>query len=256
MSRDPAIGLGRLRPTVRRVAIVAAFVAFQTTFGLTAGLAVAIISFGIRDVRTALRLRKVDPNRVRGRVCSWFYLAYACWCVVVVVMLCFFAIRLSDDDRRKQPSAPNLFSNETTVCAMILLACTIIGMSASCIGVGLAMRHRVQVWVDPRFRLYSTTGWPPILSDSANRARFFPLVIWVIAGLFLSMGLIFSIVFVVSWQASEPFGIIRLTFFAVNLILTILVAWFVFAPSWRARVTGVVALHPWQCYPESLPILS
>jgi hypothetical protein len=247
------------RRTVRQVLIVLAFVVFQMTAGLAAGLTVAVFSFGIRDVRTALRLWKFDPNRDRGRVCSWFYLAYSCWCVMVAVVSLLFFFGLCNEDRRYHPSAPNLFSNEIAACAIILLFCMSVGIWASCIGVGLAMRRRIKVWVDPRLRLSlaancwpprATMGWPPILSGSSNRAYYIRLVFYSIVGFFLVLGLISLLFFFISWLKSEPFGILRLTALAVVLVPTVLLAWIVLSPSWRGRIEGIVASNPRECYPE------
>ena len=43
------------------------------------GVSVLCLKFGWDDFRTSAWLRHRDPNRQRGEVCSWFYLASGLW---------------------------------------------------------------------------------------------------------------------------------------------------------------------------------
>src|SRR5579883_1732807 len=62
------------------------------------GLAAAVtcVKFGWSDFQVARWLRRVDPDRGRGRTCFWFYLAFGLWKVailatVMMITLLFFA---------------------------------------------------------------------------------------------------------------------------------------------------------------------
>jgi hypothetical protein len=58
------------------------------------GAAVSCTKFGWQDFRSAFWLRRVDPDRTRGRICFWFYLAHglgkvALWSLVLTFALTF-----------------------------------------------------------------------------------------------------------------------------------------------------------------------
>ena len=59
--------------------LTVAFVVTELTAHPAIGVGVLCLKFGWDDFRTALWLRRRDPNRRRGAVCSWFYLSSGLW---------------------------------------------------------------------------------------------------------------------------------------------------------------------------------
>src|SRR5690348_12629896 len=63
---------------------------FTAQPGLAALVACAKLGWG--DVRTAVWLRRVDPDRTRGQTCFWAYLTYGLWKIAVMATLTMIAL--------------------------------------------------------------------------------------------------------------------------------------------------------------------
>jgi hypothetical protein len=130
------------------------------------GLAAAVtcIKFGWSDFQVARWLRRVDPDRGRGRVCFWFYLAFGLWKVailatVMMITLLFVASLLHPGRRRL--GGPVLLP----VLAGTFIAAGIgFGLSfwATYVALWSALKHRVKVWLGfAPHRARKERFWPP-----------------------------------------------------------------------------------------------
>jgi hypothetical protein len=130
------------------------------------GLAAAITcaKFGWSDFQAARWLRRVDPDRGRGRACFWFYLAFGLWKVailatVMMISLLFLGSIVNAGRRR--------FGGEvlTPVLSGVLVAAGVgFGLSflTTYIALWSAMRQRVKVWLGSApYRARSERFWPP-----------------------------------------------------------------------------------------------
>src|SRR5262245_37223463 len=63
--------------------VAVAWSLFVVTANPTVGIVATCSKFGWEDVWTAWWLRSHDPDSVRGRTCSWFYLALGLWKVTI-----------------------------------------------------------------------------------------------------------------------------------------------------------------------------
>jgi hypothetical protein len=245
------------RETARLAAIGLGFLLFQWLAGMSAALVVAVGSFGVRDVRTALLLRKVDPDRARGRTCSWFYLAYACWCILVADMAYFVVLIWLAELHPDTSMEKHAISNEMTACAMIIFGCTVIGLMATWIGVLMAIRRDVRVWLHPSFRLTSgwppgsSYGWPPAFRGSSNRAGYFLYVIKITACFVLIFGLGSLIAMLLSWREKGSLDIGESLIYSLLMAPSVALARFALSPTYRSRFQGVVASSPREYYQGS-----
>lgn len=130
------------------------------------GLAAAVtcIKFGWSDFQVARWLRRVDPDRGRGRACFWFYVAFGLWKIailatVMMISLLFFASLFHPG---KRPPGGAVFS---PILKGVLIAAGIgFGLSfwATYVALGSALRHRVKVWLGfAPHRAKKERFWPP-----------------------------------------------------------------------------------------------
>jgi hypothetical protein len=68
------------------------FVIFELTANAALAIVLACLKFGWDETRIARRLKRNDPDRVRGRVCARFYQAYALWKVSGMAFVAMFLV--------------------------------------------------------------------------------------------------------------------------------------------------------------------
>src|SRR6185312_8713422 len=112
---------------------------------------VACAKFGWPDVRTAFWLRRVDPDRLRGRACFWSYLTFALWKVAMmatVAMIVIGFLSVIFDRLQRQPPANN---NGVSPVLGGALAAAAIGFGLSFpttyIALWLALRSGIRLWL-------------------------------------------------------------------------------------------------------------
>jgi hypothetical protein len=126
---------------------------------------VACAKFGWADIRTALWLRRVDPDRWRGRTCFWAYLTYGLWKMAIMAILTMMVIGMLGAmmvQPAPQPRANNGFS--PVLDGVLAAAMFGFGLSFPTAYVTLwsARRNSVRIWLGrapylARRDLY----WPP-----------------------------------------------------------------------------------------------
>jgi hypothetical protein len=135
---------------------------FTAQPGLAA--AVACAKFGWADVRAACWLRRVDPDRQRGRTCFWCYLTFGLWKVAVMATVTMIALSFLGvilDRVPRQPAGNNAFA--PVLGGVVAAAGVGFGLSflTTYVALGSALRNGVRIWL----------GHAP---DRARRERFWP----------------------------------------------------------------------------------
>ena len=134
------------------------------------GVMIGCSKFGWDDFRNAVWLRRVDPYRARGRVCSWFYIAVGFWKIAFislpVLMLIVFLVGFVEQNRAGPRNDPK--PTAAIVGAMIATSgsFTLAGL-VSCWSFWLAVRNGVRVWIDASVRkARRSKTWPPFAFES------------------------------------------------------------------------------------------
>jgi hypothetical protein len=201
---------------------------------------VACAKFGWADLRTALWLRRVDPDRGRGRTCFWAYLTYGLWKVAVMATLTMIALGLFSAlfDRAARPPQPN---NGISPVFGGALAAAAIGFGLSFpttyIALWSALRNGVRLWLGHApVRARKERFWPPH-HGGLNAAPFVGFT-----GLILTLWLI---VFTAGVLAAviQPAGVEVLVFLLGTLAAIILAIVLFFRISLRT-----IARSPQECW--------
>jgi hypothetical protein len=135
--------------------LVAGFLLFEFTADPALGILMGCLKFGWDELRFSRRLRREDPESVRGRVCARFYEAFALWRVSLVALgVMFLAILVHGalHDRARPPGqpAPEEPPREFITASLILVVGFGAAALSSMLAVIAALRHRVKVWVGYR----------------------------------------------------------------------------------------------------------
>ena len=147
-----------------------AFLAFELTANPALALALGCLKFGWNDFRTAHRLRRIDPDRQRGRVCARFYRAWGLWKISIVATVLMFAIVCVHGPFG--PAGGNAPPGQANVPpASFLTACLLamLGFGASSVvssvAIVSALRRRVKVWVGSRVNRAKTVILSALISN-------------------------------------------------------------------------------------------
>jgi hypothetical protein len=146
------------------VLLLIGWVLYEATAQPGLAAAVTCAKFGWADFRAARWLRRVDPDRGRGRACFWFYLAFGLWKVAVLATVMMIALlfigSLVNAGRRR-------FGGDvlTPVLGGVLIAAGVgFGLSflTTYIALWSAIRQRVKVWLGSApYRARAERFWPP-----------------------------------------------------------------------------------------------
>jgi hypothetical protein len=160
---------------------LAGWLAFDLTAEPAVAAAILCGRFGWDDLLTAIWLRRRDPDRARGRTCSWFCLASgtmkiffsACVLTALIAEVVTFI-----EARQPQPN-PNALMPEAIWGPLLLMAgatplVALLGLT----GVFSARIHGVRVWIDGSLNRSRRVGiWPPQFPEpfAANRHKGAPV---------------------------------------------------------------------------------
>lgn len=126
---------------------------------------VACAKFGWADVRAAVWLRRVDPDRPRGRTCFWAYLTYGLWKVAVMATLTMIALGLFNvflDRAARPPQANNGFSPVLGGALAAAMMGFGLSLPAAYVALWSALRNGVRVWLGHApVRARKERFWPP-----------------------------------------------------------------------------------------------
>lgn len=190
---------------------------------------VACAKFGWTDVRTALWLRRVDPDRLRGQTCFWAYLTYGLWKVAIMATLTMivlgFASALVAQMVGRRPGFSPVLGGA--------LAAALIGFGLSFpiayIALWSALRNGVRIWLGQApHRARKDRFWPP-RHGGINAAPFVGftqviLTLWFCALVVVSLGIFLPpagpwiMAFLVGTAIVVAFLMISLYLFSVRVI--------------------------------------
>jgi hypothetical protein len=201
---------------------------------------VACAKFGWVDVRTALWLRRVDPDRGRGQTCFWAYLTYGLWKVAVMATLMMIALGMFGvvfDRAARQPQANNgispVFGGALAAMAMGF------GLSfpTTYLALWLALRNGVRIWLGHApSRARKERFWPP-QHGGVNAAPFvgFTSLIMTLWLIVFAAGVLAAVF--------QPAGVGVLVFLLGTLAVVVLVMVVLFRVALR-----VIANSPQECW--------
>jgi hypothetical protein len=220
---------------------------YELTANPALGVAVGCVKFGADDFRIAAWLRRVDPNRGRGRACSWFFVTRAIirigFVASAIIMTLFFVSWAVD--------VKDHVEHQLIGALLVIIACFLAAGLASWMALASALRLGVRVWMDATARAAHKVGaWPPFHPFRSRRADLGPGL--VVACGMLACGIISSIVFDVAVLIGlAGLGVLDQGFTIAAWLgnFCLVVAAFRLAPVILRRV---VASSPWECYSDSL----
>jgi hypothetical protein len=241
--------------------LAVAIIAFELSANASLAVVVGCLKFAEKDVRTALWLRATDPDRRRGRTCSWYYITFGIykvgWMALIVLFVFFFAASFLG---AAQPVGGPLVHQGITA-VLTIFACYVLGGLTACLGVGSALRHGIKVWVNPCAHRARMNGqWPIEASELGALGNVAGFVVLLAAAATSGATLAASITLTVwlfradinallinaNHPAAMSFGLVLACDFALAAVLFPLLAGFL-----TGRTT---AAGPWQCYAPSPPL--
>lgn len=143
-----------------------AFVVTELTAHPALGVGVLCLKFGWDDFRTALWLRRRDPNRRRGAVCSWFYLSSGLWRVFLwsfaLMLMAIIFLVATEPPLVRGPNRDPAPPPEMITCLCMCLASFAVATMFTVLAVGFAWRCRIKVWISGTIsRSRRLNEWPP-----------------------------------------------------------------------------------------------
>ncbi len=237
------------------------FIVTELTTHPAVGGVIACSKFGWSDFRNALWLGRNDPHRVRGRVCSRFYIAVGLWKIAFTSLpsaMVYSIISYVLGEIRGRPAANDL---SLALIAMFVTAAACFTCSGllTCWSFFLAVRHRLKIWID------NSVGdarrhdrWPP-LGLAPNMAGVL-LVSALVPAAFIAVALLaFGVEFVVlevildMMFAGKPPDHVVITAIVVPLVLLAIVAMVTVARLRRWVFHRAVATTPVECWLAEAP---
>ena len=212
--------------------VAIAWLIYELTAQPALGAVVACAKFGWEDFATAVWLRRFDEDRLRGRACSWFYLAAGLWRIAITATAATIVIAILQGIFASQP---NQAAGDVLwqVCRAVgLESLFAFGLAAltTFIAVGSALRCHVKVWVDKqvnvarRKRVWPPERWGTNRAKTLLTATLIPLA--AILALGLLFGSIFAFVFLLGARRHPPVWAIVISMF-LEVLLIVAAALFV-----------------------------
>ncbi len=144
-----------------------AFAIGELTTHPAIGIVVLCLKFGWNDFLIGLWLRRRDPDRKRGAVCSWFYWALGLWRVGMWSFILFFGLMFmlgmlqAHPEKGKDPIEIAYFGS-------IIAGSIILAPVATFIGILRGWMTGRRVWLSSTiFESYQRREWPPVAAVGA-----------------------------------------------------------------------------------------
>jgi hypothetical protein len=234
--------------------VALAVLLFELTSDPALGVAMGCVKFGIGDIRVAHWLRRADPNRGRGRTCSWFYMTRAivhigcmAWIIIMMMIMLFLV---------SGPGIPPVqIERQLRSALFVILTCFASAALASWMALASALCRGVRVWMDATVKAaHEADVWPPYVPTVCRRASIGPGVV-VAYGMFSAWFALMVVMYAGGATIAVLVGLVEL--FGVGAVLILLglcisilglITAFLLAPAIERRVA---ASTPWDCYVES-----
>ncbi len=150
-------------------------VVFELTADPALGFAVGIVKVAGGDFKTALWVRRTDPNSRRGRACSWFFVARGCGRTGLGAIVVMTAVSMVVAAFLGTPLPEDFLKRELLGMVGVMLACGVLGAFAAWFGVESALRGGVRVWIDANASRARKNGlWPPFDPNHWRESTFGP----------------------------------------------------------------------------------
>ncbi len=226
----------RRRNRLAWLAVIAiGVIVFELTASPVLTVLVGCLKYGWDELRGARRLKRLDPNPVRGRVCARFLTAFGLWKVSGIAFLLFFLVAFLYSmffDPFRWAGGPGGPPVEHLTAFLLAVISFLLSCLWSLIAIASALLYRVQVWVGRRHNQV------PILILSVGALLVVPplLALW--------LGVIYRI--------CGGFGESAL----VSVLFAVMFAFFfLLLPVGLIRVLGslehrIAARWPGECWPE------
>jgi hypothetical protein len=226
--------------------IALATLLYELTANPTLGVAVGCVKFGADDSRIACWLRRTDPDRGRGRACSWFFVTraiirvgFVAWAVIMMLFFVGWAT-----DIRGQ------IEHQLIGALLVIISCFMAAGLASWLAIASSLRRGVRVWMDATARAAREVGaWPPFHPFRSRRADLGPGLV-VACGMLaggLASCVVLNIVVLVGFAALGTLDR-RVPLIAMGIgNFCLVIGAFRLAPVILRRVE---ARSPWECYSE------
>lgn len=189
--------------------LTVAVIVTELTAHPSVGVIVLCLKFGWNDFRTALWLRRRDPNRIRGAVSSWFYMSSGLWRVCLwsfglMFGAIIFLVAWEGPRPAGRPKGDPELPPEVMACMGMWIASFAVATCLTAIAVCLAWPQRVRVWIS---RSVADSGrmnlWPPrtprLVSSERNLLKW-----WMIgmgAGVFVFLFILGVLMLLATWDA-------------------------------------------------------
>lgn len=223
--------------------------AFELSANPMLGIAVACIKFGWEDFRTALWLRRTDPERSRGWACAWFHLALGFGKIAVMGILGMVLVvgsAISWTEIAGKPLPKGLMEQEAKGALWMALGSGLLAFLTSYFAIGAGLVGGVRVWIGPEVQRSRRTGrWPPGPSDSGIVRRNPAVIVPHFAMLLTFSGLLFTVIAATSHLGKLSEAVT--TALSVGVIAAVI--FFCCLAQWLD--SRIVADHPFECWPEA-----
>jgi hypothetical protein len=249
--RTPEAGLGRPAFVVLLVGALA------LSFFPAVSMPLGCVVWAWDDFRVWRWLKKADPDRVRGKVCSRFYLAWALWkTTLVAVAMMFATIWGQAMSQMVTPQGLNTTPAEFVAVMLVAMLGLPLSSMVTAFAATSALRRSVRVWVGAEARwARDDRTWPPYLArrrgSSSNRVRLMLIVSGITVGVVV---LTVSIVVVLSALENVSKSPVPLILATVLLLVGGPIAILVLLENLGRRIIATTASDCWsRCSEDDRP---
>jgi hypothetical protein len=235
----------RLDPLLFVATLIIATLLYLATNGSVVGVVLPCFHAGWKTFRTGLWLLRIDPNRIRARVCFIFYIATAFWKVALAALVSMLIFGLAENNIiGRKPNIDEIKSVVLTLFGGITLN-TFIGIIASI----AAVRYRIRVWVHPRLRM--TTAYDSRLFSIFRLVyRRFNHAIFVVGTTVVFPPVILGIILAAVLTCGNTANHIPTT---TELIVLNAILWggpLAMIPCYMWLSSRIIARNPRECWPD------
>jgi hypothetical protein len=179
-------------------------IVYELTHQPALGAVAVCLKFGWEDFVTARWLYYTDPDRRRGRACSWLYFAWGLWKTALVALVMSIAFAAVAPNRPPPPGGadPLLAFVGTFMTTMIGFGLSTFATNCAVL---LAWRGRYRLWLDRAVhRARREKCWPPSPFCEGRRNRLGQVVLTSL-GLSCVAGLLLVLALLLRWAGQLPF---------------------------------------------------
>ncbi len=152
---------------------VVALVVFEVTADPSLVVVVGCSKFGWAQLRAARWLRRNDPNTRRGKACRWFYVSWGLWRISLVAALLMYVVIYAFLGLQHALGVAAMPGDtppaQFITAALIVMFGLVSSTLTSIVGVTLALRSRVRIWVGQAgLDAFRSGTWPPVGSAAGR----------------------------------------------------------------------------------------